>query len=74
MTTVNGILGGVTPLVRSKMQRDGVYDEFIQTAQKEFEMVFGKGPLGGSQAAYCLPSASVPDKGLADFTACSAQD
>lgn len=72
MTTVNGLLGGVTSLVRSKMQRDGVYDEFVQVMQREYEMVFGPGSLRGSNAPYCLPAESVPDTGLVDFTTCLA--
>lgn len=71
VTTINGLLGGVTSLVRAKMQREGVYEEFIQVVQEEYEMVFGKEPLHGSHVSYCLPADSVPDTGLEDFTTCS---
>lgn len=71
VTTINGLLGGVTSLVRAKMQSDGVYDTFLQVAASEHEHIFGKAPLEGSDAPFCLPQASVPDTGLEDFTTCS---
>ncbi|KAF8178917.1 putative GPI anchored protein [Pholiota molesta] len=71
VTTINGLLGGVTSLVRAKMQSDGVYDTFIHVVASEHESVFGKAPLKGLDAPFCLPQASVPDTGLEDFTTCS---
>jgi hypothetical protein len=71
MTTVNGLLGGVTSFVRSKMQRDEIYDEFIQVTKTEYTRVFGQGPLRGSDVTFCLPEVVVPDTGLVDFTTCS---
>ncbi|RDB22231.1 hypothetical protein Hypma_010743 [Hypsizygus marmoreus] len=72
MTTVNGLLGGVTSLVRTRMQRERVYDEFIRIVKKEYEIVFGSNPLKGRDVPYCLPSVLVPDMGLVDFTSCYA--
>lgn len=71
MTTVNGLLGGVTSLTRPKMQKDGIYDEFISAVKQQWGAVFGtKLPLRGEQLAYCLPSAAVPEL-LTDFTTCA---
>ncbi|KAF8499481.1 putative GPI anchored protein [Hysterangium stoloniferum] len=71
VTTVNGILGGVSFLVRSKMQREGIYDEFIEVVQREWGAAFGNGALRGQEALFCLPAVTVPDGGLQDFTACA---
>lgn len=70
MTTVNGLLGGVTSLVRAKMQRDGVYGEFIDVVRKEYGLVFGHTFLEAVGTEYCLPTATVPDTRLRDFTSC----
>lgn len=72
VTTVNGILGGVVPLVRAKMQAEGVYDEFIQVVSNEHARVFGHIPLKGSDASFCLPTTQVADTGLQDFTTCTS--
>ncbi|KAF8576240.1 putative GPI anchored protein [Ramaria rubella] len=70
MTTVNGILGGVTELVRAKMQREGVYETFVEVVEREYGRVFGEG-LQGVVSEFCLPEYGVPDTGLEDFTSCS---
>lgn len=70
MTTLNGLLGGVTSLVRPKLKKDGVYNEFISVVEREWGAVFGnKLPLRGEQLAYCLPNAEVPEL-LKDFMTC----
>ncbi|EKM82123.1 hypothetical protein AGABI1DRAFT_55288, partial [Agaricus bisporus var. burnettii JB137-S8] len=69
ITTVNGILGGVTSLVRPHMQRDGIYNEFIEVVKSEYGRVFNK-PLKGMKQEFCLPHLEVEDTGLVDFTTC----
>jgi hypothetical protein len=69
ITTVNGILGGVTSLVRPHMQRDGVYDEFVKVVSQEYGRVFSE-PLNGEMQEFCLPVNEVEDTGLVDFTTC----
>lgn len=70
ITTVNGILGGVLSLVRTRMQREGVYNEFIQVVRDEYTRVFGKSVKGTNQE-FCLPKVKVTDVGLIDFTTCA---
>ncbi|KAF8960660.1 putative GPI anchored protein [Flammula alnicola] len=41
MSTINGLLGGITSLVRTKMKHDGIYNEFIKVAGSEYSRVFG---------------------------------
>jgi len=41
ITTVNGILGGTGQIVKGKMQRDGIYDEFCSRIGDEYGRVFG---------------------------------
>ncbi|KAL2851384.1 putative GPI anchored protein [Aspergillus pseudodeflectus] len=69
--TVVSILGGVGDLVREGLKAAGVYYEFIQIAEREYSLVFGK-KLKGEKIAMCLPKKEVPDAGLDDFTSCQA--
>lgn len=68
--TVVSLLGGVGDLVRPKMKKDGIYDDFISVTQREYGRVFKT--LKGENIPLCLPKAPVPDAGLKDFTKCSA--
>lgn len=52
------------------MQREGVYNEFVQVVKDEYTRVFGAS-LKGKNQEFCLPQAKVADVGLADFTTCS---
>lgn len=52
------------------MQRDGVYNEFIEVVKSEYGRVFNK-PLKGVKQEFCLPHLEVEDTGLVDFTTCS---
>ncbi|KAF8997584.1 hypothetical protein BDQ17DRAFT_1363055 [Cyathus striatus] len=70
ITTVNGLLGGVTALVKRHMQRDGIYSEFISVIDREYGLIFREKIHDDGQDDYCLPSSSVPDTGLSDFTSC----
>ncbi|KAH6888458.1 hypothetical protein B0T10DRAFT_514173 [Thelonectria olida] len=70
VTTVVALLGGVTDLVRQKMKADGIYNDFVHIAKREYSLVFDE--LKGEDVALCLPKASVPDAGLKDFTYCKA--
>ncbi|KAJ3568519.1 hypothetical protein NP233_g5665 [Leucocoprinus birnbaumii] len=69
VTTVNGLLGGVASLVRARMQRQGVYEEFIRVVTEEYGRVFSS-PLKGTSQGFCLPDIEVEDVGLVDFTTC----
>lgn len=69
ITTVNGLLGGVSGYVREKMKSDGIYGEFLQITQREYGMVFKE--LKGENVALCLPNAKIPDRGLVDYTNCN---
>ncbi|KAG9251090.1 putative GPI anchored protein [Emericellopsis atlantica] len=68
--TVVSILGGVQDLVRDKLKQDGIYDEFIRIAEREYSMVFGD-ELEGEDVELCLPSVPITDAGLDDFTSCA---
>jgi hypothetical protein len=52
------------------MQREGVYDEFIEVVSDEYGRVFSL-PLKGTTQQFCLPEVDVTDVGLEDFTTCS---
>lgn len=67
--TVAALSGGVQDLVRRKLQRDGLYDEFIAVVEREHKRVFTN--IKGEGVQYCLPDASLRDGGLKDFTLCS---
>ncbi|KAG5977248.1 hypothetical protein E4U55_006949 [Claviceps digitariae] len=67
--TVVALLGGVGDFVRSKMKKDGIYNEFISITKREYGRVFKN--LQGENIPLCLPKAYVPDAGLKDFTKCS---
>lgn len=70
ITTVNAILGGVGSFVKLKMTQDGIYKEFIRVLNREYGMVFKS--LNGENVKLCLPSVTVPNKGLQDYTNCLA--
>jgi len=69
ITTVNALLGGVAEFVRDKMIREGLYEEFISIAQREYSMVFNNA-LKGEDIPLCLPTVAVPRVGLIDYTSC----
>ncbi|KAF2191459.1 putative GPI anchored protein [Zopfia rhizophila CBS 207.26] len=70
ITTIAAILGGVQNLVREKMKRDGVYQEFLDVSQREHERVFGSN-LKGDEVELCLPEAKVPVTGaVMDYESC----
>ncbi|KPM42166.1 hypothetical protein AK830_g4372 [Neonectria ditissima] len=68
VTTVVALMGGVTDLVRKKMKTDGIYNEFVHIAKREYSLVFDE--LKGEDVELCLPKVGVPDVGLKDFTSC----
>jgi hypothetical protein len=70
ITTVNALLGGVYSIVGRKMRKEGIYDEFIDVASREYGRVFGHGSLQGEHVPLCLPDAEVPATGLEDYTLC----
>ena len=69
VTTVNALLGGVTSLVRAKMKRDGIYEEFKQITEREYTTVFGK-DLQGEDVELCLPDFQTPVMNVTDFLSC----
>ncbi|KAK2746476.1 hypothetical protein FQN57_003102 [Myotisia sp. PD_48] len=69
MTTMNALLGGSQKYVREKMKKDGIYQEFLQINQREHSRVFRN--LKGEDVEFCLPKATIPEKGLEDYTECS---
>ena len=69
VTHILGMLGGVGPLVRDKLQRDGKYDSFIIRLTDEYSMVFKD--LSGEDVEMCLPQVQIPDGGAKDFINCT---
>ncbi|KAM0713761.1 hypothetical protein Q7P37_010723 [Cladosporium fusiforme] len=67
ITTVAALLGGVSDLVKARMVKEKIYQDFIRVTKREHERVF-KG-LRGENVALCLPDVRVPDAGLDDYTA-----
>jgi hypothetical protein len=70
ITTVNAILGGVQDIVKRTLVREGNYKIFITRMAGEYERVFGE-QLNGEDIDLCLPTESVEDAGLEDYTLCS---
>ena len=86
--TVVALLEGVQDLVRERMKKDGIYDEFIRIAEVcgvvlyiPLETVTNRlqreysmvfGDLKGEDVELCLPTVAVKDAGLEDFTECAA--
>ncbi|KXT07217.1 hypothetical protein AC578_2453 [Pseudocercospora eumusae] len=68
ITTIVALLGGVRDLVREKMRRDGVYDEFLSRIGDEYARVFTDVKSGDGKL--CLPTARVRNAGLKDYTSC----
>jgi hypothetical protein len=71
ISTVVAYLGGVAAFSRAKMQKEGLYGEFISITQDQYSHVFGD-KLNGEDVSLCLPKAAIPDAGVMDFTACAA--
>ncbi|ORY25727.1 putative GPI anchored protein [Naematelia encephala] len=69
VTTVVGLLGGVSRLVRDKMKTDGVYDSFRQRLGEEYGRGFPDGLLG-ENVDLCWPADQIPNGGAMDFTNC----
>lgn len=61
---------GVMDLVRARMRREGIYDEFVEVLAREYGMVFGD-ELQGEDLGFFLPAVEIQDGGLEDFTECS---
>lgn len=58
ITTVIGMMGGLTDLVSRKMQHDNIYTAFVDKIDYEWGLVFGN--LTDEGAGYALPSAAIP--------------
>ncbi|KAA8641777.1 endo-beta-1,2-glucanase [Aspergillus tanneri] len=69
VTTMVALLGGVGDLVRQKMQADGIDQDFLLIADREYSAIFTD--LKGETVEYCLPQARVPQVGLVDFAGCT---
>ena len=69
VTTVASLSHGVQDLVRAKMKKDGIYDEFLQVLDREYSRVFTE--LKGEDVELCLPGVPIGDGGLGDFSACT---
>ena len=69
ITTVNALLGGVGDLVREKMKKEGLYEDFIRITEREYGMVFGGG-LAGEDVELCLPDFKEPVVNVTDYTMC----
>lgn len=70
ITTVAAILGGVVDSVRTKLKKDGLYDEFIKVTLREYSLVFGEA-LPGDDSELCLPGIRVPNTGIIrDYASC----
>jgi hypothetical protein len=67
ITTVIGIMGGITDIIAAKMKKDLVYDKFVDIVNKEWAMVFTE--LSGESVAFALPNVQIP-KGRDDFITC----
>lgn len=73
ITTVNGILGGVFDFVKNGLEKEGLYERFVERVSEEYELVFGSqvGGLEGENVEICMPpEVDVPGL-LQDFTMCS---
>ena len=66
-----GLLGGTGDITRNKMQRDGIYDEFLRVTEREYTGVFGDiSTIKGSDIDMCWPDYQTPHNAVEDFTEC----
>ena len=70
ISTLGAMLGGAGDINRDALIEDGKYDRFISIIEKEWSHVFTQ--LNGEEYGYALPTVSIPQGHLADFTTCSS--
>jgi hypothetical protein len=68
---VAAFLGGSVDLARDKMQREGLYDEFLSILAREYGAVFTD--IKGEETDLCLPNYQVPIGKIKDYTECQAE-
>jgi len=72
ITTLCGMLGGISDITREILKQDGKYDEFVWRVNYEWNRVFGDG-LQGEDLDFAVPSVTIPyPSTLGDFPSCQA--
>jgi hypothetical protein len=71
ITTVIGMMGGLSDLVARKMQGDSIYEPFVEKIDFEWGLVFGN--ITDEGVGYALPKTTIPHK-RADFTTCRQEE
>lgn len=70
VTNIVAFLGGITDMVATYMQRDGILQQFINVVDSEWAKAFPN-LLSGSKVDFYLPSAFLPQSStFEDFTSC----
>uniref|UniRef100_A0A914VFS2 GPI anchored protein n=1 Tax=Plectus sambesii TaxID=2011161 RepID=A0A914VFS2_9BILA len=72
ITSVLAFSGGIIDITRRYIQQTGHYIRFATVVATEWGRVFGEDNLSGSNIAFALPKASVPQK-LPMFTGCTSK-
>jgi hypothetical protein len=83
ITTVLAMLGGVGPIVQDGLEAEvdrpsgdeteqdkvfkSLYERFVYVTNREYERVFGSGPLSGQEVPIAVPKARVPQDQLSDW-------
>jgi hypothetical protein len=83
ITTVLAMLGGVGSIVQDGLEAEvdrpsgdeteedkgfkSLYERFVYVTNREYERVFGSGPLSGQEVPIAVPKARVPQDQLSDW-------
>ncbi len=70
ITTVLGIVGGMSDIISAQLRRDQVYITFLKRVEKEWTLAFGSSQNIHDTLNFYLPTVSIP-KIKADFTTCN---
>lgn len=69
ITTLCGILGGISDITREVLKQDHKYEIFVQRVNYEWNRVFDE--LHGEDLPFAVPSVNIPyPSSLGDFSTC----
>ena len=71
ITTFAAMIGGMSDITRAALQEDGLYNQFLQRVDNEWNLKFGGDVLQGEDLPFQIPNTRVPyPSSLGDFSTC----